>query len=289
MNLVYAHRGSSGTYAENTRAAYLQAIADGADGIECDVHLSADRQVVCHHDQTVDRTSNSTGRISSFTLEELRGLDFSGWKGKDLPTAYGTVHEQLLTLAELVHLATGAGRPLGLAIEIKHPSAFGRGLEDAVLDTLEGLGWDPATSTVGQVDVSFMCFDAGSLRHLATRVPAAALCQLVTGGNPEKVQALHDDGDRLGAEVAAVVYGSADEGVPLIDAGIAGLAGPGVAWARTHQDIVARWLRAGTRLRVWTVDEDADIRFLADLGVQEMTSNYPEHTRRVLAERDRQP
>lgn len=282
MHLVYAHRGSSGTYAENTRAAYLQAIADGADGIECDVHLSADRQVVCHHDQTVDRTSNGSGRISSLTLDELRGLDFSGWKGRELPAAYGTVHEQLLTLAELVHLAAGAGRPIGLAIEIKHPSEFGRDLEDAVLGTLEGLGWDAASSTIGPVDVSFMCFDAGSIRHLAARVPAGALCQLVTRENPGKIQELRDSGDRLGAEVAAVVYGSARDGVPVIEAGIAGLAGPGVAWVRDHHDVVERWLRAGTRLRVWTVDEDADIGFLAGLGIQEMTSNDPDHTRRVL-------
>ncbi|WP_417221160.1 glycerophosphodiester phosphodiesterase [Arthrobacter sp.] len=289
MSLVYAHRGSSGTCAENTRAAYLQAIADGADGIECDVHLSADRQVVCHHDQTVDRTSNASGRISSFTLGELRGLDFSGWKGNDIPAGYGTVHDQLLTLAELVHLASGAGRPIGLAIEIKHPSEFGRDLEDAVLDTLDGLGWDAATSTIGSVGISFMCFDAGSLRHLAARVPAAALCQLITGPNPAKTKALHDAGDRLGAEVAAVVYGSAEEGVPLIDAGLAGIAGPGVAWAREHRDVVARWLAAGTRLRVWTVDEEADITFLADLGVQEMTSNHPAHTRSVLTRHGARP
>lgn len=286
MHHVYAHRGSSGTYAENTRAAYLQAIADGADGIECDVHLSRDRQVVCHHDQTVDRTSSGSGRISSHTLDELRGLDFCSWKGRQLPAGYGSVHEQLLTLKDLLAIATSAGRPLGLAIEVKHPSEFGRGLEDAVLDTLDELGWDAGTSTLGPVTVSFMCFDAGSIRHLARRVPAAALCQLVTGPHPEKVQALRESGDRLGAEVAAVVYGSADDGVPLIDSGVAGLAGPGIAWVRGHQDTVARWLQAGTRLRVWTVDEEEDIRFLAGLGVQEMTSNHPDHTRRVLEHGD---
>ncbi|MDN6179035.1 MAG: glycerophosphodiester phosphodiesterase, partial [Micrococcaceae bacterium] len=82
MHHVYAHRGSSAAYAENTRAAYLQAIADGADGIECDVHLTRDDRIVCHHDQTVDRPSNASGRISSFTLQALRELDFASWTGR---------------------------------------------------------------------------------------------------------------------------------------------------------------------------------------------------------------
>lgn len=286
MQNVYAHRGSSGAYAENTRAAYLQAIADGADGIECDVHLSADRQVVCHHDQTVDRTSNASGRISSFTLAQLRRLDFSGWAGRRIPAAYGGPREQFTTLPELVQLATTAGRPLGLAVELKHPSEFGRDLEDAVLHTLEGLGWDARTSTIGDVAVSFMCFDAGSIRYLADRVPAASLCQLVTGENPAKIRGLEAAGDQLGAEVAAVVHGSAREGVPLLDSGAVGLAGPGVAWARAHPRVIRQWLEAGIRLRVWTVDDDADIDFLAGLGVQEMTSNHPSHTRAVLERRD---
>ncbi|WP_372699050.1 glycerophosphodiester phosphodiesterase [Arthrobacter sp. JSM 101049] len=289
MQNVYAHRGSSGVYAENTRAAYLQAIADGADGIECDVHLSRDRQVVCHHDQTVDRTSNASGRISSYTLAELRGLDFSGWAGRQVPTAYGGPREQFAALSELVQIATAAGRPLGLAIEIKHPSEFGRGLEDAVLHTLEGLGWDAQTSAIGDVAVSFMCFDAGSIRYLADRVPAASLCQLITGENPAKIRGLQDAGDRLGAAVAAVVHNSARDGVPLLDSGAVGLAGPGVAWARAHEQVVRHWLDAGLRLRVWTVDDDADIDFLAGLGVQEMTSNHPAHTRAVLARRGDRP
>lgn len=282
MHHVYAHRGSSAAYAENTRAAYLQALADGVDGIECDVHLTRDGQIVCHHDQTVNRTSNASGRISSFTLKELRQLDFASWKGSDIPAAYGTLHEQLLTLGELVDLVGSAGRPIGLAIEIKHPSEFGRRLEDAVLEELTGLGWDATTSRIGEVSLSFMCFDPGSVRHLASRVPAGFLCQLVTGPNPQKVAALEERGDHLGALVASVVYGAEQEGLPAIEAGVAGVAGPGVAWVRRHEDTVRAWLRNGTRLRVWTVDGEEDIEFLASVGVQEMTSNDPKHTRDVL-------
>ncbi|MGP5226083.1 glycerophosphodiester phosphodiesterase [Arthrobacter rhombi] len=282
MHHVYAHRGSSAAYAENTRAAYLQALADGADGIECDVHLTRDGRIVCHHDQTVDRTSNASGRISSFTLQELRELDFASWKGREIPADYGTLQEQLLTLGELVELAASAGRPIGLAVEIKHPSEFGRRLEDAVLAELTRLGWEAATSKIGDVTLSFMCFDPGSVRHLSSRVAPDFLCQLVTGANPRKVAALEERGDHLGAQVASVVYGAEQEGVPAIEAGTAGVAGPGVAWVRRHEDTVRAWLHHGTRLRVWTVDREEDIEFLAGVGVQEMTSNDPKHTRDVL-------
>src|SRR3954466_16229077 len=96
--LVYAHRGSSGAFAEHTRAAYVQAIADGADGVECDVHLNRDQHVVLLHDATLERTSDGTGQIADRSLAELRRLDFSSWKGARIPDAYGARSEQLLTL-----------------------------------------------------------------------------------------------------------------------------------------------------------------------------------------------
>src|SRR5881409_2356806 len=82
---VYAHRGSSAAFAEHTKAAYLQALADGADGVECDVHLTRDQHVVLLHDANLDRTSDGTGPVADRTLEELRRLDFSSWKGARIP------------------------------------------------------------------------------------------------------------------------------------------------------------------------------------------------------------
>lgn len=173
--LVYAHRGSSKAYAENTRAAYMQALADGADGIECDIHLSSDGFVVCHHDPTVDRTSDSSGRVGEKTLAELKGLDFSSWKNPSIPQAYGTLHEQLLTLGELVGLLKDAGRPVGLAVEVKHPSPFGRRLEEAMFEELTALGWEAENSTLENIGVSFMSFDPGSVRYLVERVSAGIM------------------------------------------------------------------------------------------------------------------
>ena len=134
--LVYAHRGSSHRYPELTRAAFVQALADGADGVECDVHLTRDGHLVLHHDAHLGRTSNGRGAVAQHTLAQLRGLDVVTWKGVRIPPSHGAVHEQLMTLEELLDLLLGAGRPVGLAVETKHPSPFGQGLEEAVLALL---------------------------------------------------------------------------------------------------------------------------------------------------------
>ncbi|GER24099.1 putative glycerophosphoryl diester phosphodiesterase [Zafaria cholistanensis] len=280
--LIYAHRGSSAVFAENTRAAFLQALADGADGVECDVHLTADHQVVCHHDPTVDRTSNGTGPVSAHTLGQLRALDFSTWKGAALPEGYGAPDEQVLTLAELVGLLEGAGREIGLAVELKHPSPFGRLLEEKVLAGLEALGWDRATSRIGNVAVSFMSFDPGSVAHLLRTVPPRFVCQLVGDADPEWAGEVLRVDPSAREEVAGAFAREAGGAVAHLDAGLVGMAGPGVGFVRRHPGLVRRWLEAGLVFRVWTVDADADVDYLRGLGIQQLTSNRPAHVRARL-------
>ncbi len=74
---VYAHRGYSGMYPENTMLAFTEAAKTGCDGIELDVQLTKDGTVVVIHDETVDRTTWGTGRVVDYTYEELRRLDAS--------------------------------------------------------------------------------------------------------------------------------------------------------------------------------------------------------------------
>ncbi len=77
--LVFAHRGSSAALPEHTLAAYLRAIDEGADGLECDVRLTRDGHLVCVHDRRLDRVSNGTGPVSRRNLAELDALDFGSW------------------------------------------------------------------------------------------------------------------------------------------------------------------------------------------------------------------
>lgn len=273
--LVFAHRGSSKAYAENTRAAYMQALADGADGIECDIHLSADGFVVCHHDPTVDRTSNSSGRIGEKTLEELKSLDFSSWRNPEIPAAYGQLHDQFLTLGELIELMKDAGPGVGLAVEIKHPSPFGRQLEEAMFTELESLGWNSGTSMLGDIQVSFMSFDPGSVRFMMDRVSAEHICQLVTEVDEQWIEELCEAGETDKAGVAAVLAQAMTEGAELLSSGEPQLAGPGVAYMRKHPRLTDQWLARGATFRVWTVDDPRDATYLVERGVAQLTSNVP--------------
>jgi glycerophosphoryl diester phosphodiesterase len=72
---IFAHRGASAHAPENTLSAFELAIRQGADAIELDAKLSADSQVVVIHDQTVDRTTEGSGKVRELTLAQLRKLD----------------------------------------------------------------------------------------------------------------------------------------------------------------------------------------------------------------------
>ncbi|MGD8191781.1 glycerophosphodiester phosphodiesterase [Brevibacillus ginsengisoli] len=76
---IYAHRGASGLYPENTLEAFRAAYRLGADGIELDVQLSADNQVVVIHDAVLGRTTNGRGLVRSHTLVELKQLSAGEW------------------------------------------------------------------------------------------------------------------------------------------------------------------------------------------------------------------
>ncbi len=89
--ILFAHRGSSAHAPENTLAAFELAVRQGADAIELDAKLTADGQVVVIHDQTVDRTTDGSGKVSDLTLAELRALDAGShfdvsFRGEPIPT-----------------------------------------------------------------------------------------------------------------------------------------------------------------------------------------------------------
>ena len=89
--IVMAHRGYSGKAPENTMAAFELALEVGSDGLELDVHLTKDGDVVVIHDGTLNRTTNGTGRVGDYTMAELKELDAGSWfspefKGARLPS-----------------------------------------------------------------------------------------------------------------------------------------------------------------------------------------------------------
>ncbi|WP_146340203.1 glycerophosphodiester phosphodiesterase family protein [Nesterenkonia sp. NBAIMH1] len=280
---IFAHRGASGAFAEHTRAAYLHALAEGADGLEIDVHLTKDGQVVCFHDETLDRTTDARGLVAERTLAELRRLDVCSWKTSAIPAEYGGLRSQLMTLGDTLELLLTAGRSVRLAIELKHPSPFGHQLEDHVLRTLLSYGWDPETSRIGvkegqAVEVSFMSFHPGSLMHLADLVPAEKLCALFAPVTSEDVGARAGRtplGTAFRPLISAVMRGAVKDAEALVWNRQVGIAGPGMSFVRAHRAEAKAWIARGAHLRVWTVDEPEDAQLLLSLGVQELTTNFP--------------
>ena len=106
---VIAHRGNQTACPENTLAAFGRAIADGADIIETDLHLTKDDEFVCIHDPTVDRTTNGTGSVADMTLAELQQL--SAAKGRE---AFQS--EKIPTLAQTARIIPPEA---ALALELK--------------------------------------------------------------------------------------------------------------------------------------------------------------------------
>lgn len=82
--LVIGHRGASGLEPENTLASFRRAIELGADGAECDIHISRDGRCMVIHDPTVERTTNGTGAVVEMDLAQLQRLDAG--HGERIPT-----------------------------------------------------------------------------------------------------------------------------------------------------------------------------------------------------------
>ena len=90
MTKIFAHRGASAYAPENTMEAFELAAKQGADGIELDVHVTKDGEVVVTHDEKIDRVSNGSGFIKDMTLRELKRLSFhnhmESYVGVGIPT-----------------------------------------------------------------------------------------------------------------------------------------------------------------------------------------------------------
>lgn len=71
---IFAHRGASGDYPENTMLAFSKALLIGVSGIELDIHKSKDGHLVVIHDEDVQRTFKGKGLIKDYTLEEIKSF-----------------------------------------------------------------------------------------------------------------------------------------------------------------------------------------------------------------------
>ncbi len=135
---IIAHKGASGIAPENTLAAIQLALDMGVDMIEIDVRNTHDEEIVVIHDETLDRTTDGTGLVHDYTLEEIKQLDAGSW----FPGAK-YVGEKVPTLKEVLDLVNGKCQVL---IEIKHMDHphyhdFAEKLIDVIREEKNGYEW----------------------------------------------------------------------------------------------------------------------------------------------------
>ncbi|AGL21633.1 glycerophosphodiester phosphodiesterase [Actinoplanes sp. N902-109] len=247
--LVFAHRGGADALPEHTLAAYLRALDEGADGVECDVRLTRDGHLVCVHDRRLNRTSNGSGLVSTKTLAQLEELDFGSWHAAAATIEELTLeHTQLLTLERLLTALRDLGRPVRLLIETKHPSRYGGEVERQLVTMLRKFQLaEPAPGD--PLHVTVMSFSALALRRIRALAPALPTVYLLEIMPP-------------GVGAGRLPFG-------------ARVAGPSVSLLRSRPALVRNFRTAGRQTYVWTVNDEADIDLMIAQGVDGIISDRP--------------
>lgn len=253
---VVAHRGSSHDRPEHTLDAYVAALDAGADGLECDVRLTADGHLVCVHDRRVDRVTNGHGLVSSMELAQLDELDFASWKNPwaDLDDEAPEIDEEqrrVLTLRRLLEATRDYDRPIDLAIETKHPTRYAGLVERRLVELLGSMGWSGADSPARVMSFS----------------PVALT----------RVQRLAPD-----LEVVLLLDGELSWRVGLNMLGPGWIAGPGIDLLRDHPKLGRRLRKRGRRIHVWTVNTPEDLDLCVATGAEAVITDDPRSAREHL-------
>ena len=151
--LIYAHRGASADFPELTLAAYEGAVAQGADGFECDVRLTKDEVPVLWHNATMLERAGNPGLIAEMTYQEV-----------------SRAYPQILTLDQFLAFAVKSKK--GVLIETKHPVISGNRIEEVVVETIA------STKGIEKIDVavmSFSWFAIEKMKRLDPRIPTTFL------------------------------------------------------------------------------------------------------------------
>ena len=138
MSKIFAHRGFSGKYPENTMLAFSKAVEIGAEGIELDVHFTKDGEIVIIHDETIDRTTDGTGFVRDYTYEELSKFNAYGrFEGQFEFQKIPTLREYFELVKDVEGFITN--------IELKTGIFEYEGIEKAVIDLVKEFGLEDRT------------------------------------------------------------------------------------------------------------------------------------------------
>lgn len=229
---ILAHRGASAYAPENTLEAFRLAMEQGADGIELDVQMTKDGELVVIHDETIDRVSNGNGAVRDYTLEELKQFSVSNHFEQYPDVKIPTLREVL----ELVKPGT-----MEINIELKTGIYWYPQIEQKVLELVKEEGMEERI-----IYSSFNHYSVQKIRELSPEAETAYL-------------------------IGDVMLDVADY---TRNTGIKGLH-PALFHVKMA-DFLKEYKESGIALRVWTVNDKDQIRWLIDEGVDAVITNYPD-------------
>jgi glycerophosphoryl diester phosphodiesterase len=270
--IAYAHQGGAWEAPSSTLFAIRRALAAGATAIELDVHATKDRQLVVSHDATVDRTTNASGAIADFTLAELQALDNAYWfiPGADVTPgrpdgeypyrgkAPDDADFRIATLREILEAFPG----VVLNLDIKQTAPAVEPYEAALADLLAEF-----ERTDDVIVASFLDPATDAFRELAPKVGTSA----GTIATATFWRAVHGTEEVPDPPVVAFQIPERQGDLVIADE---------VFVRAAHE--------RGIAVHVWTVNDEAAMGRLVDLGVDGIISDLPTALASVLAGRQAQ-
>lgn len=248
--LVMAHRGGAGLWPENTLHAFTQAVALGVDVLEIDLHATADGALVIIHDGTVERTTNGAGRVNAQTLAELKKLD-AGYRwtndgGRTFPFRGKAI--TIPTLREVLDKFPG----VRLNIDIK-------GSQPALVKNFcRSLRESHATANVNVASFSWE-----TLAEFRRECP-----EVTTSASFDEVLALLSDAQAAGQQPGTAVNKANLRAVQVPES----TGGRQLLTA----ELVAAAHRRGLEVHVWTINDEAAMRRMIELGMDGIITDYPD-------------
>jgi len=253
-----AHRGASGYAPEHTFYSYDKSHnAIGASYIEVDLQMTKDGHLVAMHDETVDRTTNGTGRVDQYTLEELKQLD-AGSKFNEQNPQYANSNYEGAQIPTLDEILERYGTDANYYIETKSPDVY-PGMEEKLLDTLNKHQLlNEQSLKKGHVMVqSFSQESLLKMKNLNSNVPLIRL--LDKGELPNMTQ---QDFNYIKQYAIGV----------------------GPEYTDLTKENVTNLKNTGFLVHPFTVNEVADMERLNEYGVDGLFTNYPDLYKQVVNE-----
>lgn len=251
--LFFAHRGGSALAPENTLTSFAKGLSYGADALELDAHPTRDGEIVVFHDDTLDRTTDGSGRISGFTLDDLRQFDvgyrFTSDAGATYP--YRGQGVTIPTLAEVYERFPTAR----VNIEIKEDVP---GVEKQLWHVIQAAHAEDRSLVAGFLAAPLLRFRTVSQGRVATSGSMPEIRAFVLAAYARATRLLRPAYDAL---QVPETY----RGVPVVT--------PTTVRA-AHQ--------MGLAVHVWTVDDRVSMERLLGYGVDGLMSDRPDILAQVL-------